>query len=168
MSISGGINLDNKSLKSCMDDLQAAVENTIKVFSKLDEKDIPALFKAFKLLHENSGMLDDIKKVVDALYDRYCYEILPRVLEEAELDSIKMHGRNFILTGRMHCSIPIECREQAFEWLNDHGMDYLIRPQVNSKQLTTAISSYFEENAKLPPEDIIKAHKQKLVVVRKA
>ena len=160
--------LEIKSLKMALSDLQESVENTVKFFGGIDQNDLPTLLKAFKLLHDNSTILDAIKKVVDGLYDQYCYEVLPRVFEDNEMDSIKMHGKNFILTGRLQCSVPLEAKEEAFAWLRGHGMDYLIQPQVNAKQLTSAISSYFEEKAELPPEDIIRAHKQKLVAVRKA
>lgn len=160
--------LEKKSFKSTLDDLQTAVENTVKFFGQLNEDDLPNLLRAFKLLHDNSKYLDTIKKVVDGLYDQYAEEVLPRVFEKHEVDSLKMHGRNFVFTARMFCSINNENKEEAFNWLTDHGLSSLIQPTVNAKQLTSSLVELLENEAISPPDTLIKSHKQKTIVVRKA
>lgn len=156
------------SFKDALVDLANAVENTSKFFGNLDPNDLPNTLRAFKQLHENSTMLDSIKKVVDALYDQYAQDVIPTAFEANGIDSMKLQGRNFILTGRLFCSIPEDKKEEGFKWLSEHGLSALIKPNVNAKQLTSAIAAMLEDEAILPPESAISQHTQKLIVVRKA
>lgn len=158
---------ETKTFKDALKDLDAAIMNTLQHFDKLDSTNLPELLRSFKLLNENSGMLDDLKKIVDALYDKLSYETIPDAMDAQGVDSIALAGRIFFLSGRLNASIPKENIDQAHAWLEEHNLGALIKPTVNSKTLSAAVTEYFKLNGKYPPEEVIKIHNQRYTAIRK-
>ena len=156
------------SLKQLLNDLQKTAQETVIDMSNTDPNDLPTLLKKFKELHEAKELLGAINEVIISLYTMFSYDKIPTAFQDSGFESIKIHGRNFILSGRMNCSINKENEMLAHKWLEENGLSALIKPNVNSKSLTSAINEYFEANAKFPPPELIKAHKQSYIQVRKA
>lgn len=161
--------LEAKPLKDVICDLQSAVENTLKYFGNLDEKDLPGYLRAFKLLKENKDLLDSIHGVVETFYKGISYDKLPPMFEEMGIDSMKLAGRNFILNAKLQASISIENRPVGFAWLRSNGGDVLIQETVNAQSLTSFLKTKIEDEGISPGEDDgIKLHTQKYISVRKA
>lgn len=161
-------NLKEQSLFDALSLLQEKVEVTLKFFQSIDTTNLPLLLRAFKLLKENKEFLDGINDVVKAEYDRMAQSVIPRVFQEMELDSIKMHGRNFILANRSHYSINKDKKDEAFDWLRENDLGMLIKEEVNSKSLSSALKELLEEQAKSPPQDLVNMHSVDYIQVRKA
>lgn len=156
------------TLKESISLLDEAVQNTQDYFSKVDVNDLPTLLRSFKMLHENKDMLDALQKQLDAIHRNLSYNIIPTAFADHGVDSMKLSGRNFIVSTRLNASIPLDHKEDAHKWLSENGMGQLIQPNVNSKTLSSAVSQYFEEFAKFPPEDCFSIHRQPYTQVRKA
>ena len=142
------------------------LEQIVDQISKLDKNDLPSHLKFFKLMYEYCEIVDSIKKVLDGIYDNFSYEVLPELFKDLEIDSISLHGRNFILSGQMYCSIKKDNEEEAFNWLRQNGYASLVKENVNAKQLTSCMNEYFEEFAKEPPE-CISRFKREYISIRK-
>lgn len=157
----------NLTLKEALEQLETAVKGVSLHFNDADKMQLQDLLNSFKLLKEGKDTLDELQEIVSAVYQKLSYETIPTMFENMDMDSIKLSGRNFILSSRLNASIPLENKEKGFAWLKEHKLDSLIQPNVNSKSLSSAIKLYFEGSAIMPPQDAIKTHLQKYISIRK-
>jgi len=158
-----------RPLRDIIKELDGAVGNTLAYFEGLDPSDIPTLLKAFALLKENKEKLSALSDTISDCYQKHSYEVIPNAFEATGFDSIKIGGRNFILSTRINASISEDQREFGYKWLTDVAkVPELIRETVNSRQLSSFASSYFEAHGAWPPEEVMKVHKQPYIQVRKA
>lgn len=155
------------TLKQALEQLEMAVRGVSLHFNDADQMQLQDLLKSFKLLKEGKDALDGLQEVIAQIYQKISYETLPIMFENMDMDSIKLAGRNFILSSRLNASIPLEQRDRGFAWLKENQLDSLIQPNVNSKTLSSAIKTYFEASAIMPPQDAIKTHLQKYIAIRK-
>lgn len=155
-----------KSLRETIKDLSAAVSKTSDYFSQLDPTDLPNLLKSFKLLRDNRDSLKTCYELIEMLYKKCSEETIPNSFESMGFDSVKAHGKNFIVNTQLMANIPSEMREKGFEWLKENGLDGLIQNAVNAKSLSSAIKLYFENTAKLPPEDAIKTYQKRYTSIK--
>lgn len=160
-------------IREALDGLDESLKETLAFFSRLDPSNITEMLKAFALLHDACGRLDDAKKTLDQLYDHYNYEVIPLAFGADQptptIKSINTAGKNFILSTRINASIPENMRNAGNAWVRDvAGIPELIVPRVNPKQLSSIVKAYFEANAEWPPENAIKVHQQNYIQVRKA
>lgn len=156
------------TLKEALTLLDEAVINTMQFFEKIDKNDLPHLLRSYKLLDENKDVLDGLQKVLDAVHRKMSYEVIPTAFADNGIDSMKLSGRNFIVSSRLNASIPVANREAAHTWLKENNLSELIQPNVNAKTLASAASAYFEEHAKFFPESIFTIHRQPYTQMRKA
>ena len=160
--------LQDKPMHDVLQDLQKAVENTLKFFERIDKGDLPTTLKGFKLLRDNRELLNSISKVVDAEYERLSKSYIPAMFKELEIDAMKMHGRNFILMPRINWSLKADARPEGLAWLRENGLGNIIREDVNAKTLTSALNALLESDAKSPPQTIMNIHDEEYIQVRKA
>lgn len=158
----------NPTLKETLEQLELAVRAVSLHFNDADKMTLQELLKSFKLLKEGKDTLDSLQEVITQIYQKISYETLPTMFENMDMDSIKLGGKNYILSTRLNASIPLELRDKGFAWLKEHKLDSLIQPGVNSKTLSSAIKTYFEASAILPPQDAIKTYNQRFISIRKA
>lgn len=160
---------DTTKLSDALKMLDKAVSDTVNYFDSLDYSDLPLALKAFRQIKELNDKLKDNAEVINAIYEKLSYEKIPEILEAHGFDSVKSGGRNFIKSVRLNASIPPEQKEAAHSWLRDTAkIPELIVPTVNPKSLSSFVKSYFEANAKWPPEDLIKVHQKPYIAIRKA
>jgi hypothetical protein len=145
-----------------------AVNNAMIYFAALDPDDVPGLLRAFKALKEHKEALDGWTECLAKFYNQLSYETIPAAFERVGVDSVKLSGRNFVVGVRFNASIPQDKQSEGFKWLEEHGLGALIRPSVNPKSLSSALSGYIEEHAEEPPPEAFSIHKQKYTSVRKA
>jgi len=159
---------EKPKIKDVLEQLNDTVADMLMTIQSLDKNDIPTLLKAYKQLNEVKDIVDSTQKIVDETYHKLSYEVIPDAFEVTGFDSVKAHGRNFIVGVRINASIPTDMREAGYKWLTDVAkVPELIVPTVNSRTLSSFIKDYFETNAIWPPEDAIKVHKQKYTSIRK-
>lgn len=160
---------EKTKIKDALAVLGEAAANMGMVVTTLDRNDLPTLLRAYKEVHESRQELEAISKIINTAYSALGEEIIPNAFEENEIDAIKLVGRNFYLTTRLNASIPADKRTAGHAWLRDVAkLPELIIERVDSKSLSSAIEAYFEEHAKLPPEEAISVHMKKRIGIRKA
>lgn len=156
-------------LKDAIKELDDSVSDTLAFFDQLDLNNISVLLEAFSQLRESRDLLVSLTKLINELYEKVSYETIPTVFKANNFDSVKLNGKNFILSARVNASIPENMRHSGYKWLTDVAkVPELIVPRVNPKQLSSFVKSYFETNAQWPPEDAVKIHLQEYIQVRKA
>lgn len=157
------------TMRRALADLDEAVNDMLAYFSTIDPSDVPTLLKAFALLRDNKDILTRLEKAVSAQYEKLSYQVIPETFETLGYESIKIDGRNFIISTRVNASIPEDKRAAGLEWLtNEAKIPELIKPTVNSKQLSSFVTAYFNEHGKWPPEEVMTVHKQNYTQIRKA
>ncbi len=147
--------------------LAETIQVTMRTMEAIDKDDIPATLRSYKTLTE---FLEELEELVDALSKfktTLSYETIPQMFERAGVDSVKLSGRNFIVGVRFNASIPNDKKQAGFKWLEENGLGALIQPNVNPKTLSSAIASFFESTAMLPPSEAVSVHKQTYTSVRK-
>jgi len=158
-----------RKLSSVLDDLSESVGDTLSYFDKIDKSELNTLLKSFALLKENNDKLKDLAELISKLYQNLSYEVIPNAMEANGFDSVKLGGKNFIVSTRINASIPEDQREVGYRWLTEVAKTpELIVPRVNAQQLSSFVKTYFETHAEWPPEDAIKVHKQNYIQVRKS
>lgn len=156
-------------VKDVLAQLQGLVADMVITIQALDKNDIPTLLAAYKQLNEVKDIVDDVYKITHEQYQKLSYEVIPDAFESNKFDSVKAHGRNFVVSVRINASIPEHMRAAGHKWINEVAkVPELIIPSVNSRSLSSYVKDYFETNAMWPPEDAIKVHKQKYTSIRKA
>lgn len=153
-------------LKEATAALAKALGHVTQYFADLDTNDVPTLLKAFKGIHEASGLIEELFKIVKSIEQKCSYETIPNTFESHGFDSVKSQGRNFVVSVRTNASIPLDMREKGHQWLKDNNMSYLIVPTVNPKSLSSFIKAYTQEKGLIPPDDCIKIHSQKYTSIR--
>jgi len=147
--------------------LEKSVDETLSYFAALDPGDLPLLLRSFALLKDHKEQLERLGEAISSLYRQYSYEVVPNALEANEMESVTIGGKLFTVSTRVNASIPENKREAGYAWLTDvAGVPELVRPTVNSQQLSSFAKSYFETNGKWPPEEVMNVHKQRYTQVR--
>lgn len=154
----------SKSIAQLSETLSKAI-NTIET---IPNSDINTLLKAYQQYSDQLDILDSIKKVADEAYRHLAEERLPKVFEDLGFDSVKSGGRNFILSSQLFASIPSDKQEIGFKWLKTNNLDALIKPTVNPRALSSAITAYIEENAMEPPQEAMTLYKKRKISIRKS
>ncbi len=155
--------------KDALKALDKSVSDTLAYFEGLDPSDLPTLLRSFALLKENKEKLSQLESLISDLYQKYSYEVIPNAFEANGFDSIKLAGKNFILSTRVNASIPEDKREFGYKWLTSEAkVPELIKPTVNARQLSSFAQTYFEAHGAWPPEEAMNVHKQNYIQVRKA
>ena len=155
------------SVTEALKHLKAAVSNAHNVVLGVDQNDLNTLLKAFKLIANHKKEIDDIADNIGTLHKKLQTETVPQALEALGFDSVKLGGYNYILSARLFANIPVDRKDEGFEWLHSVGLENLIVPTVNPKSLSSAIKAFEEDKGESPP-DCITVHRQKYVQVRKA
>lgn len=158
----------NITVKQALDILTEAVERACRVIDAVDKSDLTTLLKYYKQIHELKEIFDVQQEIIVHIHDQLSYDALPNLMEDMQIDSVKAHGRNFVLSTRVNASISNDNRDAGISWVRDIAkVPELIVPHVNPKSLTSLVKGYFENNGEWPPEDAIKVHQKRYIAVRK-
>lgn len=161
--------MTNRKLNEVLDELSESVGDVLAYFDKLDQSDLQTLLKSFAILKENNDRLKAFSDTIGSLYQNLSYEVIPNAMEAHGFDSVKLNGKNFIVSTRINASIPEDQRIAGYKWITEVAKTpELIVQRVNAQQLSSFVKTYFETHAEWPPEDAIKIHKQNYMQVRKA
>lgn len=158
---------DKVKLGDAIKVLTEAASNVAIHFDKLDPADLPLLLRSFKELDDAKDQLEMLMKIIGAIHRKCSEETIPEQFESMEMDSVKIAGRNFIVSGKIRASIPADKTEKGFAWLKENGYDALIKEGVNAQSLSSAMSDLFKEKAIMPPSDAISMYVHKYTSMRK-
>lgn len=157
-----------KDMKEALDGLSKAVDAICVAYEDMDKSDLTSLLKCYKDLHEWRDRFEIYRETISHMHDQLSYETLPELMEAHHIDSIKQHGRNFVLTVRTMASIPEDQRSAAHKWIRDvAGTPGIIVEGVNPKSLASLVKSYFDEHGKFPPKEVIKIFQKRYISVKK-
>ena len=117
--------------------LQSAIKRQAELRAKLDE-------------------IEEVTKLMNKEYDRLRTGIVPEKMDEEGLTTITIKGIGRVsLTGDVYASIPAEVRDDAWDWLRDHGHADVIKETINASTLKALMKSFIKEGVPFP-EDLFK------------
>jgi hypothetical protein len=98
------------------------------------------------------------RKEIAARYDHLRLSVVPQRCEEEGIESMRVEGVGTLyLTSDMQVSIQGDARDAAYKWLEENGLDGLIKPTVNSSSLKAALKLELKEGRDVP-EDLFRIH----------
>ena len=116
-------------------------ESTEDIFFEDAQGPLPVTDAAVSQISELAQRLKDIRNYrakVEARLDETKQKeteaeiALARFMSDKGVSSIKLvTGEQVQAEEKLHASIPKECREEAFQWLDDHGHGDLVRSNVS-------------------------------------
>lgn len=96
---------------------------------------------------------DLLKKELQKGFDFVRFVALPKIMEKEDIESGRVAGVGTIsLISDLNASINGDRKEEAFEWLRDHGHGDLIQPTVNSSTLKAFAKGQEKAGDPLPRE----------------
>lgn len=128
---------------------------------------IPEMCKFYKELTEGIELIDTLVKSLKEIEDELSAKTLPDLLEATGVDSIKVHNRQFVLTGRLFANMTQEMQPKGIPWVKSIGYGAIIKEGVNSSTLTTAIKEWMDHTGMVPPEEAVRIFIKKGISVRK-
>lgn len=152
------------TIKSLKDTSQEAI---IEMEKLKNTTNIPELCKFYKELSEGIEVLESLMKSLSEIKEELSNKTLPDLFEATGVDSIKVHNRQFILTGRLFANMPLHMQEKGLDWLRKEGYSAIIKEGVNASTLSSAMKEYNNDTGKLPPEDAMTIFIKKGISVRK-
>ena len=96
-------------------------------------KDISELSQKLVDLEEETAMLETALKKVKENARKISEEIIPEKMNEMNLTSLSLKdGSKLEVVPAIYASIPAKYKEEAFDWLRDHGHGDLIKNQLSA------------------------------------
>ena len=153
-----------------IDGLTRKLSSVAEQIENIDPTNIMKVIRAFAIVSDLTREFEEIAAISSKFKTRLSQEIIPKLFEENGIEKLNVDGKSYFLGVRLHAGITNENKDAAYEWLKLNNFEYLIKPNVNAKSLSSAISSYIEETGKDITDDlkgIINIHKQTYTATRK-
>ncbi len=101
--------------------------------SAIKTKSIVELVTLQDTIKDTIDTLKGFKTALEKRYDTLRLSILPEKMDEEEVANITVTGvgRAYIQSD-LYFSIPAETKEDAYDWLKDHGHEDIVQETVNS------------------------------------
>lgn len=147
--------------------LYKAIEDALIDVATLDDNDLDNHLKIYRVIYEADSELERASKMLKGLKSKLSYEVIPKIMENREIDSIRYAGRNYIRSVRLDVSIPEEMREKGYAWLKANGLGAIIKESAHAKTLSSVVGDFIQETGIMPEEDTMKLHKQPYIQIRK-
>jgi len=120
-----------------------------------DFRSLP-LNEAIKLMSDIKNDLDtvnDHRATLNKAYDFLRTTVIPEKMDEAGESTKTMDGIGRItLQADVYASIPAECKEAAYDWLNEHGHGGVVQETVNAGTLKALMKRLLREGVEVPEE----------------
>jgi len=104
------------------DDLKSVDTDTTKALSNL-----------VRQLESTVSEIDQVElhlKRLKTEKNRLAMEAIPAVMEEMNVTRLDVEGASVTLKPFVQASIPVARKEEAYQWLRDHGLDDIIKNDV--------------------------------------
>ena len=118
-----------------MSNLLAEMESDVKTPTIGDNslKEMSDLCAEQVALEEEMRQLEEQLKAKAKSARKLSQEIIPARMSELGLESLTLSdGSSIKIKQLVHASIPVRHREEAFEWLREHGHGDIIKNQVSA------------------------------------
>lgn len=148
--------------------LKKVAEEAVSQLEKLRvSTNLVEVCKIYKELSDALELIEAYTKILNSVYSDISEQILPKLFEGLDVDSIKAHNRQFILNNRTFFSIPQEKQSEGYKWLKEHGYGMLVKDSVNAQTLSAAMNEYVDEKGEYPPEEAMTKYSKKYISIRK-
>lgn len=162
--------------QTTLDQLISAVALVQQLADKLKVDEIADKVKVARLpelarLHtgykENIDALGDAKTTLQKAFDWLRISHIPERMEAEELESMVIEGvGRMYLTTQFMASIKADCKEGAYQYLQDNGHGDIIQSTVNASSLKALAKLKLKANDPLPA-DLFNTHVGTAAVVQK-
>ena len=118
-----------------MSNLLAEMESDVKTPTIGDNslKEMADLCAEQVVLEEEMKQLEEQLKAKATAARKLSQEIIPARMSELGLESLTLaDGSSIKIKQLVHASIPVKYREEAFDWLREHGHGDIIKNQVSA------------------------------------
>ena len=156
-----------EDMSRLLGELSYVIKKLNEETSKIENTEITALCAKHTQVKFFKDSLEEVAEGVDVLFNRLNSEDLPHCFEKLGLDSVKINGRTYTPSAKMHFNIREDNEKVAHQWLIDNGLSAIIKEKVNPKTLTAALVEHFTNTAEMPPPDLIPSYSKKVISVRK-
>ena len=157
-----------QELKTTIKELRKALNEVIIEAEKQKmSTNIVEICSFYKTIYEEFSLLDELNTLLKGVKTEFAKDIIPKLFEANQVDSIVTANRQFILNSEFHASIPADNQPEAFKWLMDNDYGMLIKAGVNSQSLSSAMKEYVKDKGELPPKEIMNIHIGSKISMRK-
>lgn len=135
-------------------DVMYQVNNDLEFsLREYENQDAVEMARAFVHVRRVKDELDELSKRFSKVYEELKSVKLPAKFEEGGVPSITLaEGYRVGVSHLVRASIKGEAREQAYEWLREHGLGDLITNTVNASTLSAVAKDMQSDNQDLPEE----------------
>ena len=121
--------------------------------NSLKKLSIQELSRKQRGLGESLELLKKISAKIQAEYDAIRLGILPEKMDEEDITNVTVAGVGRVtVQSDIYFSIPAPTKEDAYDWLRDHGHGDLIQETVNSSSGKAWAKEMLKKGEPLPEE----------------
>ena len=129
--------------------------------------DLSTLLVAFYDVKNDYEAVEELRKELYALVDKYNKFIIPKEMERRDIDKMQVASIARSFYPLTKTSTTVADKDKAFEWLRANGGESLIQETVNSSTLSAFVTTMLKETGKEPPADVIKRHSYTIIGISK-
>lgn len=128
---------------------------------------LPALARLHSGYRENIDALGEAKTTLQKAFDWLRISHIPERMEAEELESMVIEGvGRMYLTTQFMASIKADCKEGAYQYLQDNGHGDIIQSTVNASSLKALAKQKLKDNDPLP-KDLFNTNISSAAVIQK-
>lgn len=135
--------------------------------SQYKGKSLQDLAKRMVVLRDEKDKIDEELSLVNEDLDLIRFELIPQLMDDEGVERVRYDeiGTLYIRSG-LRASLNGQRRQDAIQWLDDHGHGDLVKPTVNAQSLAAAIAAMIRKGTEVPPE-LINVHPFSQAVITK-
>ncbi len=135
--------------------------------TKPSGKRLEELSRKFLELRDKKRVLEQEVKDAQAEMDQIGLELVP-ILEGLDAQNIKITGVGTVYLQTVFYVRALKEREDDFvQWLDSHDLGMLAKRTVHHQTLQAAYKEWAEKDLPLPPPELVEAHPEVKVRIRK-
>lgn len=127
----------------------------IPAYTKYDTMTTVEVCKAMKKVRDDYEEREKVVKELKREYDFLRLLKVPQRFEEEGIDILKIDGVGRVnLTADMYVYVPVDAREEVYQWLRDTGREACIKETVNASTLKALCKEVYKKGEETLPEKI--------------
>ena len=141
-----------------LDELEKKIQEADDHLYKCRSGDFSNLLTSYYNINEYYKQLDEMRKRMYGVVDRYNKSVIPAIMDERDLDKVQVASiaRSFYPISKMTATIVD--KQKGPQWLRDNGGEDLIQETVNASSLSAFVKEMMQNTGKEPPTEIIRVN----------
>ena len=150
-----------------LDELEKKIQEADDHLYKCRSDDFSNLLTSYYNINEYYQQLDEMRKRLYGVVDRYNKSVIPAIMDERDLDKVQVASiaRSFYPIRKMTATIVD--KQKGLHWLRDNGGGDLIQETVNASSLTAFVKEMIKNMGKEPPTEIIRVNTYSITGISK-